>query len=138
MLAALITTFSLSLVGMVYMLVRKMYLIAERQNRTTGADAVVVQNASVRAAMHYRRGQQVVVQYTLLGYRRVLRALAGLLRFVARFFIVLNTRVQRQLVSVTDMIKGRSRGNLASRDASLYLKDIARHKDEVRGNTERE
>ncbi|MHB8651706.1 MAG: hypothetical protein ACYC8S_01050 [Minisyncoccota bacterium] len=134
----LIATFSLSLAGMVFLLVRKMYLTSNRANHSAIISEPALSNISVSAAVYYRRGQHVVVRYTLLGYRRILRTLARILRFVARFFILLNTQVQRQLASVTDLIKGRSRGNLASHHPSLYLKDIARRKEEVRGSADRE
>ncbi|OHA80132.1 MAG: hypothetical protein A2675_00570 [Candidatus Yonathbacteria bacterium RIFCSPHIGHO2_01_FULL_51_10] len=128
----LITTFCISLAGIMAMLGWKMRLLS------LGEHHVVVSvpqhhNFSMRAFGWYRMAQRLLRALMLAINAWLLRVIAILLRALIRGLMVLNQRVQKRLSSLTNMVRGKVQTPLTPENASPFLKDITKHKDEVRG-----
>ena len=87
---------------------------------------------SIKAAEYYRISQKIGRQLMLLAHEHILAFGVAFLRNVIRGLTHVQSRLQQRLSSVTDLVRGRARTPLAPENASVYLKDIARHKKESR------
>jgi len=90
-------------------------------------------NFSMRAFGWYRMAQRLLRALMLAINAWLLRVIAILLRALIRGLMVLNQRVQKRLSSLTNMVRGKVQTPLTPENASPFLKDITKHKDEVRG-----
>lgn len=128
----LITIFCVSLAGIMVMLGWKVRLLSLGEHHVVAATPQH-HNFSMRAFGWYRIAQRLLRALMLVISARLLWGVAVLLRALIRGLVVLNQRVQKRLASLTSMVRGKVQTPLTPENASTFLKDITKHKDEVRG-----
>ena len=130
----LITLFAASLLGIASMLGSKVYSLQGVHHVESHTTHHFYRDLSLKAFGKYRVAQRIFRYILLRVSEKLLRVIAILLRAFIRALILVNARIQKQLASVTSLVRGKPSVErpLDPEKASMYLKDIARHKDEVR------
>lgn len=128
----LITLFAVSFLGIAAMLGRKVYALQGVHHIEAHTAHHFYRDLSLKAFGWYHIAQKIVRYLALRAHEKLLRVLASVLRAFIKALTFVNQRVQKRLASVTSLVRGKPSIELTPDKASLYLKDIARHKDEVR------
>lgn len=127
----LISTFFVSLAGVSFMLGYKAWVLADAAHHTPSQHRLY-REFSIKASEYYRVGQKIGRRTMLVTHTYILSLIVAALRVAIKGLIEVHARLQKRLSSVTDLVKGRMRPASTSGEASVYLKDIARHKEEAR------
>lgn len=128
----LITLFAISFLGIATMLGRKVYVLQGVHHVESHTSHHFYKDLSLKAFGWYRVAQEVLRYVVLRANEKLLRVLASVLHAFIQTLVFINQRVQKRLASVTSLVRGKPSIELTPDKASLYLKDITRHKDEVR------